>query len=95
MNINNLTLRLESIERKLDALSTQSDEILSFDEFCHLAKIPLSTGYRSVKFVPHFKRGKRNYFFRSAVIAWLTANPQLSVEEMKALAADKITSGKP
>lgn len=56
--------------------TTEQKQVLSLAEFCQYTGIGKQTAYRltSRGEVPHSKRGKRLYFDKAQVDAWLLAN---------------------
>jgi predicted DNA-binding transcriptional regulator AlpA len=68
--------RLETVER---LLTDQTDEVLDVDALQAMTGISRSAIYQKTcsrngeaPELPHFKRGKRLYFRRSEIVAWMT-----------------------
>lgn len=58
-------------------------QILDLDEFCQYARIGKQTAYKltSTNRVPHSKRGKRLFFDKAQIDAWLLENRAAYVSE--------------
>ena len=99
---NDVLLELQNMNRRLAALEeliVQSNEVvLDVDGVAELlgcsrwgvyqwTRIPKG---QTAPALPHFKRGKRLYFRRSDVIAWMTTYRIESQSEMEATAQDYV-----
>lgn len=65
-------------------------KIMSLTEFCEYARLSRGTVYKltSQQKVPHSKRGKRLYFDREKVDAWLLENQVATLSEIQGKAND-------
>ena len=61
------------------------DMPLSFEDGCAFIGISKSHGYKltSKKLIPHFKRGKRIYFNRKELEAWLLEKRVPTIQQME------------
>jgi predicted DNA-binding transcriptional regulator AlpA len=73
---------LEGIARLEKLLADKSDEVLDARSACRLTGLSRASLYSKTcskygepPVIPHFKAGKRIYFRKSELIAWMTANP--------------------
>lgn len=92
--------RLGSIESLLQRIQQDRDKaltdtpttrkIMSLTEFCEYAGLSRQTAYKltSAQKVPHSKRGKRLYFDREKVDAWLLENQVATQKEINQKSKD-------
>ena len=88
-----ILLRLEKIERLLTRQTMLQKEVLNFNEAAEYLELSLSHLYRltSTKQIPHFcPQGKKLYFNRQELDAWLQRNRQTTTEEIEKMATDYI-----
>lgn len=88
-----ILLRLEKIERLLTSQKMLQKEVLNFNEAAEYLELSLSHLYRltSTKQIPHFcPQGKKLYFNRQELDAWLQRNRQTTTEEIEKMATDYI-----
>lgn len=88
-----ILLRLEKIERLLTSQTMLQKEVLNFNEAAEYLELSLSHLYRltSTKQIPHFcPQGKKLYFNRQELDAWLQRNRQTTSEEIEKMATDYI-----
>lgn len=88
-----ILLRLEKIERLLTSQTMLQKEVLNFNEAAEYLELSLSHLYRltSTKQIPHFcPQGKKLYFNRQELDAWLQRNRQTTTEEIEKMATDYI-----
>jgi excisionase family DNA binding protein len=88
-----ILLRLEKIERLLTSQTMLQKEVLNFNEAAEYLELSLSHLYRltSTKQIPHFcPQGKKLYFNRLELDAWLQRNRQTTTEEIEKMATDYI-----
>lgn len=88
-----ILLRLEKIERLLPSQTMLQKEVLNFNEAAEYLELSLSHLYRltSTKQIPHFcPQGKKLYFNRQELDAWLQRNRQTTTEEIEKMATDYI-----
>jgi excisionase family DNA binding protein len=88
-----ILLRLEKIERLLISQTMLQKEVLNFNEAAEYLELSLSHLYRltSTKQIPHFcPQGKKLYFNRQELDAWLQRNRQTTTEEIEKMATDYI-----
>lgn len=92
--------RLDQIETVLKSLTLlPSDSSLTFEEqpititeaaeITHLAKATIY-GLTHKKIVPHFRRGRRLFFLRSELIAWIKAGRRQTLDEIRTDAAHSL-----
>jgi excisionase family DNA binding protein len=84
-----------AIERQVGTIATnikQQDEILTADDAANLIGVSLQTlyGLTSARKIPHNKRGKRLYFDRQELIAWIREGKRKSMSEIENEAAHYI-----
>ncbi|MBX7141429.1 MAG: helix-turn-helix domain-containing protein [Chitinophagales bacterium] len=85
--------KLNNIERMLSEQNLLKKDILNFNEACQYLDISQSHLYKltSKKEVPHScPNGKRLYFNRAELDAWLQRNHQVTTEEIDRQASDYI-----
>lgn len=65
--------------------SKQSHEYLSIAEAAAYLRLPINTlySYCHQNTIPYHKRGKRSYFLKSDLDAWMASNRQKSVKEIQ------------
>lgn len=88
-----ILLRLEKIERLLTSQTMLQKEVLNFNEAAEYLELSLSHLYSltSTKQIPHFcPQGKKLYFNRQELDAWLQRNRQTTTEEIEKMATDYI-----
>ena len=94
MTENNLILdKLTEIANKLDEQNLLQKTVLNFNEACIFLDVSHSHLYKltSTKSVPHFcPQGKKLYFNRQELDAWLQRNRQTTTEEIEKMATDYI-----
>jgi excisionase family DNA binding protein len=86
MTTNDLILeKLDQIEHKLDEQNLLQKSVLNFNEACRYLDVSPSHLYKltSTRKVPHFcPQGKKLYFNRIELDAWLQRNRQFSNAEI-------------
>jgi excisionase family DNA binding protein len=79
-------------QSNIDTTSTNDgvSRILTLTEFCEYTNLSKQTAYKltSAQKVPHSKRGKRLYFDREKVDAWLLENQVATQADIKGRAND-------
>lgn len=88
-----ILLRLEKIERLLTSQTMLQKDVLNFNEAAEYLELSLSHLYRltSTKQIPHFcPQGKKLYFNRQELDAWLQRNRQTTTGEIEKMATDYI-----
>jgi len=97
-----ITERLDRIEgglaKILDALDRErADEVLDIDGAVKLTGLSKGAIYGKTAWIegqppaiPHYKKGKRLYFRRSELEAWLTENPRKDRKRFEQTVADKM-----
>lgn len=70
----------------------QASKTMTLADFCAHANVSRQTAYKltSTKKVPHSKRGKRLYFDRDKVDAWLLENKVATQTDLQAKANDYV-----
>ena len=98
MNTENLILdKLTEIANKLDEQNLLQKTVLNFNEVCTYLDVSPSHLYKltSTKHIPHFcPQGKKLYFRREELDAWLQRNRQPTAEEVEAAASDLLIRSK-
>jgi excisionase family DNA binding protein len=98
MQNENLILdKLTEIANKLDEQNLLQKTVLNFNEACKYLDVSPSHLYKltSTRQVPHFcPQGKKLYFKREELDAWLQRNRQTSNEEIEKSADELITRNK-
>ncbi|MDV6167104.1 helix-turn-helix domain-containing protein [Flavobacterium sp. DG1-102-2] len=74
--ISNLYAKMENIEKLLHELSgitVENDELLTITEASDILKLSVATIYSKVSRneLPYNKKGKRLYFYKSELTAWI------------------------
>lgn len=85
--------RLEKIEQLLISQTMLQKEVLNFNEAAEYLELSVSHLYRltSTKQIPHFcPQGKKLYFNRQELDAWLQRNRQTTTDEIEKMATDYI-----
>lgn len=85
--------RLEKIERLLASQTMLQKDVLNFNEAAEYLELSLSHLYKltSTKQIPHFcPQGKKLYFNRHELDAWLQRNRQTTKDEIEKMATDYI-----
>lgn len=83
--------RLERLERLIESQSINTKEVLNFNETCQYLELSQSHLYKltSTGAIPHYKpNGKKIYFNRPELDAWLLRNRTNSKEEIEQEAAN-------
>lgn len=80
--------RLERIEALVENLASRKrpeDDLLTIDETSELIKLSVSTIYSKVSRneIPAFKIGKRLYFCRGEIIAWIKTGKIKTIAEIR------------
>jgi excisionase family DNA binding protein len=98
MEQENLILdKLTEIANKLDEQNLLQKTVLNFNEACTYLDVSPSHLYKltSTKHIPHFcPQGKKLYFRREELDAWLQRNRQPTAEEAEAAASDLLIRSK-
>ena len=98
MEQENLILnKLTEIANKLDEQNLLQKTVLNFNEACTYLDVSPSHLYKltSTKHIPHFcPQGKKLYFRREELDAWLQRNRQPTAEESEAGASDLLIRSK-
>jgi excisionase family DNA binding protein len=98
MENENLILdKLTEIANKLDEQNMLQKTVLNFNEACTYLDVSPSHLYKltSTKHIPHFcPQGKKLYFRREELDAWLQRNRQPTAEESEASASDLLIRSK-
>lgn len=70
--------------------SLPTNNLLSIEEACQLLKLAKQTlyGFTSKNLIPFIKRGKKLYFQRQVLEAWLMEGRQKSIKEIEQELAD-------
>jgi excisionase family DNA binding protein len=86
-----LLQRLERIELLLESQKLVHKEVLNFNEACEYLELSQSHLYKltSTAAIPHYKpNGKKVYFKRIELKAWLLRNRTTSQDEIETMATD-------
>ncbi len=89
--------KLSEIASKLDEQNILQKAVLTFGEACKYLDVSASHLYKltSTKQIPHFcPQGKKLYFRRDEIDAWLQRNRQAAADEIDKLATDYIIRNK-
>ncbi len=81
------------LEKKIDEQTLLQKEVLNFNEACKYLDLSASHLYKltSQKEIPHYcPQGKRLYFRRDELDAWLQRNKQTSSQEIDSEASNYI-----
>ncbi len=85
--------RLDKIERLIQSQNLVQKDVLNFNEACAYLELSQSHLYKltSTRQIPHFcPQGKKLYFNRHELDAWLQRNRQTTTEEIEKQAANYI-----
>lgn len=96
-NENLILDKLTEIANKLDEQNLLKKSVLNFNDTCKYIDVSESHLYKltSTKQIPHFcPQGKKLYFKREELDAWLQRNRQTSNEEIEKSVDELITRGK-
>lgn len=79
-----------------DAEKVEEDVHFDFLEMCNFLGIAQSTGYQRVSRgeIPHFKKGRRLYFRKSELIAWIESGRRKTQEDLDAIAEQYLQNSK-
>ena len=94
--MDNISERLNAIERKLDELAVANKEVLNLKEAARYLNMSCSHLYKltSAKEIPHYKpRGKQVYFEKRELDKWLLQNRQTTKAEIEQAAIDYVVKG--
>src|SRR5688572_3447604 len=83
--------KLTNIEKMLSQQNLLQKEVLNFSEACSYLELSASHLYKltSTKQIPHFcPSGKKLYFKRTEIDAWLQRNRQTTADEIEQQADD-------
>jgi excisionase family DNA binding protein len=86
-----IIVRLERLERLIESQGINKKEVLNFNETCHYLELSQSHLYKltSSGVIPHYKpNGKKIYFNRTELDAWLLRNRMNSKDEIEQEAAN-------
>jgi len=89
--------KLTQIAEKLDEQNLLQKAVLNFSEVCKYLDVSPSHLYKltSQKQIPHFcPQGKKLYFRRDEIDAWLQRNRQSAADEIDKMATDYIIQNK-
>ena len=87
--------RLERLERLIESQSINTKEVLNFNETCQYLELSQSHLYKltSTGAIPHYKpNGKKIYFNRPELDAWLLRNRADSKQEIEQEAANYLVN---
>ncbi len=88
---------LQKIERLIESQNLSQKAVLNFDDACTYLDVSASHLYKltSARQVPHFcPQGKKLYFNRQELEAWLQRNRQSTTDEQADEALENMTSKK-
>jgi excisionase family DNA binding protein len=94
--MDNISERLNAIERKLDELAVANKDVLNLKEAARYLNVSCSHLYKltSAKEIPHYKpRGKQVFFERKELDKWLLQNRQTTKAEIEQAAIDYVVKG--
>ena len=83
--------RLDSLERLIENQGVNTKEVLNLNEACRYLELSQSHLYKltSTGSIPYYKpNGKKLYFKRAELDAWLLRNRHATIEEISCQAAD-------
>ena len=89
--------KLTQIAEKIDEQNMLQKAVLNFNEACKYLDVSPSHLYKltSQKQIPHFcPQGKKLYFRRDEIDAWLLRNRQSAADEIDKLATDYVIRNK-
>ncbi len=85
---------VELVKRTIEeTLKTHFDELMTFDEACKFLDCSKSHLYKltSTHQIPHYKpNGKKIFFSRHEMCAWITRNPVKTASEIEQTAVDRV-----
>ena len=87
--------RLENLQRLIESQGIYTKEVLNFNEACQYLELSQSHLYKltSAGNIPHYKpNGKKLYFKRTELEAWLLRNRNFTQEEIEQKAANYLIS---
>lgn len=84
----------QGAEKSLRGTASETRKILTLSEFCAHTGLSKQTAYKltSTQSVPHSKRGKKLYFDREEIDAWLLENRVPTATEIQKKARDYMTA---
>lgn len=97
MEANIILEKLNTLEQKIEEQNLLKKEVLTFNDACRYLDFSASHLYKltSQKKIPHFcPQGKRLYFNRTEIDAWLQSNRQISSEDIEKEAANYLIKNK-
>ncbi|WP_367391673.1 helix-turn-helix domain-containing protein [Lewinella sp. LCG006] len=89
-------LREEGIPGQTPPSKTEEDVFFDFLEMCDFLGIAQSTGYQRVSRgeIPHFKKGRRLYFRKSELLAWVESGRRKTTEDLNEIAEQYLRATK-
>jgi len=87
---------LEHLKQIKEILETQVDEPLTFNEACKFLHCSNSCLYKltSKNLIPHYKpNGKKIFFSKRKLCAWITRDPIKTASEIDQTAVDRVVLG--
>ena len=77
-------------------IATESEKLITIKEAADLIHLAVPTIYNLVskKKIPHYKRGKRLYFFKEELIDWIKENKVKTDKEIELEADDYLNSAR-
>lgn len=86
--LDKILAKLERIEKLFENLAPEKragDDLLTVDQTSKLVKLSISTIYSKVsrKEIPAFKIGKRLYFSRDEIIAWIKSGKIKTIADIR------------
>lgn len=74
----------------------EKDELLDFLGMCEFLGIAQSTGYQRVSRgeIPHFKKGRRLYFRKSELVAWIESGRRKTTDDLDVIAEKYLLDSK-
>jgi len=86
LKIDNLAYMVGELSKKLGSKSKQVDKPLNISQAAKYIDVAKGTLYNftSRRIIPHFKKGKRLYFYKEDLDRWLKSNRKKSIEEIEA-----------
>jgi len=92
-NIESLLLDLKYPENNPN--HPEPDQFMNLDQTCKMLNLAKQTVYSLVsrRQIPHTKKGKRLYFLKSEIDAWLSQGRRKTVEELQDEGPDKMREG--
>ena len=98
--VSQLYEKLDSIEKLLlsqgNTTQPEADQLLTIKQAAELISLSVTTLYGLVsrKEIPVSKRGKRLYFSKADLLAWIKAGRKLTMSEIEAQADDFLSNQK-